>query len=251
MPKPISVQLYTLRDMAGKDFIGTLRAVADIGYPYVEFAGLHGKCLREIRRVIDDLGMKASSAHVGLFDPAKRAQVEDEAGALGYTHLVSGFSAKDFESEAAVRAAAEKVNDATSYFGPKGFKVHLHNHEWEYSAPGKGDLLLELCPNACPQIDVYWVKVGGACPVDVIRRYANRTHLLHIKDGPADPKDRTLPMTAVGQGTINIPEVIRAGEYASVEFMIVELDKCATDMLQAVRESYNFLTMRSLVTGKR
>lgn len=251
MPKPLSVQLYSLRETASKDFIGVLRQVAAIGYPCVEFAGLHGHCPRQIRHVIDDLGMTPSSAHFPLFDPAKRSQVEDEAGALGLKHIVGGFGAKDFENVDAVKAAAEKVNEVINYFGPKGYTVSLHNHEWEYSGPGKGDLLLELCPKACPQLDVYWVKVGGACPVDVIKRYASRTHLLHIKDGPADPKDRSLPMTAVGQGTLNIPEIVRAGDYAQVEYLIVELDKCATDMLQAVRDSYNFMTQRSLAKGTR
>ncbi len=58
-------------------------------------------------------------------------------------------------------------------------------------------------------------------------------------------------MTAVGQGTLNIPEIVRAGEYAQVEYLIVELDKCATDMLQAVRDSYNYMTQRSLAQGTR
>ena len=54
---PISVQLYTLRDEAAKDFFGVLKTVADIGYTGVEFAGLHGKSAAEVRKVIDDLGL--------------------------------------------------------------------------------------------------------------------------------------------------------------------------------------------------
>ena len=251
MAIPISVQLYSLRDAAAKDFTGVLKSVAQIGYPYVEFAGLHNKSAKEVRKLIDDIGLKPSSAHVALFDPAARAKVEDEARALGYTHLVSGFGKDDFASEDKIRAAADKVNAAVNYFGPKGFTVSLHNHEWEFSAPNKGDLLLELAPKAGPQLDVYWIKFGGADPVDVIKRYGKRTHLVHIKDGPANSKNRDLPMTAVGQGQIDIPGVVRAAEYAGVEFLIVELDRCGTDMLQAVADSYNYLTSRSLAKGNR
>src|SRR5438552_3557559 len=111
-PLPISVQLYTLRDAASKDFVGVLKSVAEIGYPAVEFAGLQNKSAKEVRKVIDDLGMVASSAHVALFDPAKRAQVEDEAATLGYKHLVSGFGPNDFKSEATIQEAAAKVNAA-------------------------------------------------------------------------------------------------------------------------------------------
>ena len=36
---PIAVQLYTVRDLAAKDFPGTLKEVARIGYKSVELAG--------------------------------------------------------------------------------------------------------------------------------------------------------------------------------------------------------------------
>jgi sugar phosphate isomerase/epimerase len=251
MPKPISVQLYTLREMAVKDFVATLKAVADIGFPYVEFAGLHGRTAKEIRKVIDDLGLKASSAHVPLFDNTKHAQILEDANVLGYTHLVGGFGAKDFESEDTVKAAAVKVNEAVNLFSPKDLTVNLHNHEWEYKAYDKFQLLLELAPKAGPQVDIYWVKVGGQDPAEAIRRYSGRVRTIHVKDGPANPADRALPMTAAGQGAIDIPSAIRAAEYAGVEFVTVEIDKCATDMLQAVKESYEFLTRRGLAQGKR
>ena len=251
MPKPISVQLYSLRESAKNDFAGVLSSLADIGYPYVEFAGLHGKSAREVRKIIDGVGLKASSAHGPIFDPSKREQVAEEAETLGYKHLVSGFGAKDFESVDTVKAIAEKANEAINYFGPLGFTVNLHNHEWEFQQYEKFNLLLELAPKLCPQLDVYWVKVGGENPAEVIRRYGRRTNLLHIKDGPADATNRALPMTAVGKGSVDISSCVLASEGTAVEFMVVELDNCATDMLQAVKESYNFLTQRSLAAGTR
>ena len=40
MPQiPIALQLYTLRNETARDFAGTLREVAKIGYAGVEFAG--------------------------------------------------------------------------------------------------------------------------------------------------------------------------------------------------------------------
>ena len=39
MTNTIALQLYTVRDETAKNFIGTLRAVAEIGYHGVEFAG--------------------------------------------------------------------------------------------------------------------------------------------------------------------------------------------------------------------
>src|SRR3954451_15377086 len=63
---PIAVQLYTLRDIMPKDVPGTLRAVAELGYDGVEFAGLHNTPPSELRKLLDDLNLKVCSAHVAL-----------------------------------------------------------------------------------------------------------------------------------------------------------------------------------------
>ena len=60
----ICLQLYTVRTLATTDFLGTLRAVAEMGYPAVEFAGLHGHTAAEVRAEMNAGGIKAPSAHV-------------------------------------------------------------------------------------------------------------------------------------------------------------------------------------------
>ncbi len=238
----LSVQLYSLRDQAKADFPRVLEQMAKIGFDGVEFAGLHGHSAADLKKILDDNGIVASSAHCGVLDSAKWAEVETDAQTLGYRHLVGGFWEQDFASQAAIEAAAQKLNAATAHFVPKGFTVGLHNHWFEYDAPNKGDYLLELCPEAHPQFDVYWVTAGGADPIEYIRRYRGRVQLLHLKDGPLD---RQKAMTALGTGKVDIRGVVQAGLEAGVEWGIVELDRCDTDMLEAVRESHDYL--RSLL----
>ncbi len=60
---PISVQLYSVREEAAKDFPGTLKKIARMGYAGVEPAGLHGMPAKRLRTILDDLGLVASSAH--------------------------------------------------------------------------------------------------------------------------------------------------------------------------------------------
>jgi uncharacterized membrane protein len=67
---------------------------------------------------------------------------------------------------------------------------------------------------------------------------------LHIKDGPA-VKDA--PMVAVGDGTLDFVAIAQS---SAAEWWIVELDECATDMLEAVQKSYTYLTARGLAVGK-
>ena len=58
-----------------------------------------------------------------------------------------------------------------------------------------------------------------------------------MKDGPAD--DRASAMVAVGDGVIDVPGVLAAAR--SAQWHIVELDRCDTDMFDAVERSYDYL----------
>src|SRR5687768_3346918 len=62
----IALQMYTVRTVAKDDFLGTLRKVAETGYPAVEFAGLHDHGPEEVRATLDEVGLKAPAAHVAF-----------------------------------------------------------------------------------------------------------------------------------------------------------------------------------------
>jgi sugar phosphate isomerase/epimerase len=87
------------------------------------------------------------------------------------------------------------------------------------------------------EVDVYWAHVGGQDVPALLGRLGDRVRYLHVKDGPATKGE---PMTAVGAGTLPIPEILAAGK--SVEWRVVELDECATDMVEALAESHAYLT---------
>ena len=70
--------------------------------------------------------------------------------------------------------------------------------------------------------------------------------LLHVKDGPAD--DPGAPMVAVGAGVVDIPAILRANP--AVEWHLVELDRCATDMYEAVAESRKYLATLGLTADR-
>ena len=87
------------------------------------------------------------------------------------------------------------------------------------------------------EVDIYWAQVGGSDPKEIVTELGPRVGLLHVKDGPADsPKH---PMVAVGDGVVDIPGVLDASP--SARWHIVELDRCATDMFEAVERSYDYL----------
>lgn len=248
MKLSLALQLYSVRNLAGKDLPGTLKAVAEIGYRGVEFAGLYGRKAAEVRPMLDELGLAACSAHCDVFNPVMVDQVIADARTLGYKHLVGGFGPDQFASDDAVKALAGKINAVVDRYVSNGFTVNYHNHWWEYDAANRGEKLLELCPKIQPQFDIYWIATGGADPAKLIAKYAKRTSLLHIKDGPC-AKDQ--PMTAVGQGKVDVKAAMKAAEKSNIMWGIVELDSCAGDMLTAVRDSYRYLVENKLGAGRK
>ena len=249
-PFPISVQLYSLREEAAKDFPAVLKSVADMGYVGVEFAGLHGMSPAEVRKILDDLGLAASSTHGPSTAKDNLNEIVDAAKTLGYTRHISGFGPPDFETAEKCAESAEKAQEAAGLLKDTGITFGLHNHWWEFDHKFDGktphQIMMEKAPDVFAEVDTYWVQVGGEDAAEVVKGLGPRAPLLHIKDGPAV---RDKAMTAVGAGTMDWKAVIGAAD-DSTEWLVVELDSCDTDMTEAVAASCRYLIDNGFAKGK-
>lgn len=253
MTPPVSVQLYSLRDtVAQRGIDGVLTQLAEIGYVGVESYSLHGMTPRELKRRVESLGMKLSSSHVPWANRAPVTEVIDVIGELGLERAAGGFGPDDFADLEAVKRTAETTNRLVDELGRAGIGLFLHNHWWEFNRLGDRPAyhtLAELCPRVQFEIDTYWAANFGACdPAAEVARVRNRTPLLHIKDGPLEPKKAHV---AVGSGKMDIPGVIHAADPKVLEWLIVELDACDTDMMEAIATSYAYLTANGFARGRR
>ncbi|KPK83628.1 MAG: hypothetical protein AMJ81_07735 [Phycisphaerae bacterium SM23_33] len=250
--KPISLQLYSLREQAKKDFVGVLRTVAEIGYAGVEPAGLHGMKPKEVRKVLDDLELACCSTHGAMPGKDTVNQRVDEAATLGTDMIISGLGPGDFKTADARKASIDRLQAAAALVGEAGMRFGYHNHWWEFEkVDGQTayDILLQRVPDMFSQLDVYWAANFGAVDVlQVIKAHAARIPMLHVKDGPLV---KGQPHTAVGKGKMDIPAVVNAADPKVLRWLVVELDECATDMTQAVRESYEYLAGQGLGSGSR
>ncbi|MEV4760987.1 sugar phosphate isomerase/epimerase [Micromonospora sp. NPDC049559] len=242
MARPLSVQLYSVRELISDDRDGVLRRIADIGFgavePYDPTTDPKG-----FRRVVDDLGLTVSSTHAGALLRQEPAEVFDAVATIG-TELViipAGIPHEDFTTRDGLARAADLLNGLAEQAKPYGLRLGYHNHWWEIEPRIDGvpaiEVLAELlAPEVFLEIDTYWAAVGGVEVPDLLRRLGDRVLALHVKDGPVR-KDE--PHTAVGQGVMPVPEILAANPDA---WRIVELDRCATDMLTALAESHAYLT---------
>src|SRR4051812_9462706 len=88
-PPPISVQLYTLREVVGVDFPAVLARLGAKGYAGVELSGFGGLAPAVLSRALADAGLALSSAHVGITDDRDEfAAALDAHQALGCDTVV-------------------------------------------------------------------------------------------------------------------------------------------------------------------
>jgi sugar phosphate isomerase/epimerase len=183
-----------------------------------------------------------SSAHVGLGPDGTVDEAElDRLQAVGVDTVISAM-VPELTEPGAIAATAEVFGIAAAQVGRRGLTFGCHNHFWEMKPlddgrPALVHLYERLDPAVVAEVDVYWAQVGGADAVALVAELGERVRFLHVKDGPAD--DPSAPMVAVGSGVVDIPAILRANP--AVEWHLVELDQCATDMYQAVAESRSYL----------
>jgi sugar phosphate isomerase/epimerase len=205
-----------------------------------------------MRATLDDCGLVASSAHVNLAASDEFARALDEHAPLGCaTVVVPVLPPKSFTDRDAIARGADALNRANDQARERGLTLAYHNHFWELPLVDDRPALLQLFdavdPSIVAEVDVYWARVGGVDPATLLRELGARVGFLHVKDGPAEKPEQN--MVAVGDGAIDVPGVIAAAP--DVPWHVVELDRCDTDMFDAVERSYQYLVGNGLSRGRR
>jgi sugar phosphate isomerase/epimerase len=244
----ISVQLYSVRTDLAEDFEGTINKIAAFGYSGVELAGVPGgMSFNQALKVIKKAGLIVSSAHMPLPTMPNKKFIFESLAELGTKYLVHSKSEPAFKTMDLVKKSCDEFNLAAEEATKCGVKVLIHNHWWEFEdlngEPVYKIMLKNLSPKVNFEIDTYWVTVGGKDPVAVIKEIGSRAPLLHIKDGSGVKGD--FNMKAVGQGVMKFKPIFEASA-KTAEWLITELDACETNMLQAVKESYDYISANSV-----
>ena len=240
----ISLQLYTVREETARDMPGPLRKVSDIGYPAVEFAGYGGLAPQDLKSLLDDLGLRASGAHVPLDSwEANPEAVLADMETLGCAHAVLPIVPPERRGdEASVARLAEDLNRWGEQCRAENVIFSYHNHDFEFAPLGTTTMWDVLVRETDPElvgleVDLYWVKYAGSDPETVLRDVADRVSLVHLKDMAPDDTRSDLP---VGEGTLPWVTLLEAADAAGVQWFIAEQDN-PRDALQDVRISLEHL----------
>lgn len=231
----------------------TMRRIYDLGYRTVEVS--------QIPMTEENVAaLKQASADFGIDIAALTAAVEPMVPGAGGETLTTDFDKivqdcktlncrflrigmmplASMETKESVMAFIEKAEAFAERLAEQGISLYYHTHHIEFQKHD-GDYLLDIMKNNTTrlgfELDVHWIQRGGANPVDIIRQYAGRVSLLHLKDYrigslkmPDDMKDfftsfaNLIEFAEVGEGNLDFPPMIQAGLESGVEYFFVEQD---------------------------
>jgi len=252
----IGLQLYTIRRQIEKDFEGSIRKVAEIGFEGIETYALPGNItLENAAKIFKDAGLKVFSMHTELPAAGTRDAVVKMADVYEcdlaiYPGWPQGDKYKNVE---ATKHMVGVYDEASAFLKSKGMRFGLHNHWWDFELTDGIYPFYYLLDHASKdivfEIDTYWAKTGGQNPATVIKRFGKRAPLLHIKDGPAIEGDKAYAQVPAGDGSMDFPSIVKAGG-ENIQWMVVEFDEYGKDIFDGIRQSYSFLTKHGLAKGK-
>ena len=229
----IALQLYTVRNEFARDPLGTLGAVAGMGYPAVEFAGYAGQEASAVRSRLDELDLRAMGAHTpfaALMDDFQRAA--GDVVTIGGQYLIVPSVPRDeyLETPDQVRRLAGIFNGFGEAARDLGLAFLYHNHDfelrhsegWSESGLSALELLLHQTDPATVnfELDVFWAETAGRSAEELIRAWPGRFTSLHVKD--MDPAGEDAP---IGTGRYDFRPVLAAAEaVGGTRWLVVEQD---------------------------
>jgi sugar phosphate isomerase/epimerase len=139
------------------------------------------------------------------------------------------------------KKSSDRLNILGKVCKDNGLVLCWHNHNKEFIPMETGlpfdylmqntDIDLVKC-----ELDLYWVKKGGADPLSVMKKYSGRFPILHVKDmAPGPDMDFECP----GGGIIDFPSLFREAEMQGIKHYMVERDN-VTDGLECLRSSADY-----------
>ena len=192
----IALQIYSVRGDLEKDFFGTLRAVKEMGYAGVEFAGLYGHDPLEVKAFCEEIGLKALSAHVSY--PEFMGNLEGTVNtyaALGVPYIaIPWLDEERRPGHAGYPEFLEGMKAISAALKEKGIVLSYHNHDFEFEKID-GKYALEVLYDTVPadllqtELDTCWVNVGGEEPAAYVRKFTGRAPVVHLKDFTGEKSD--------------------------------------------------------------
>jgi sugar phosphate isomerase/epimerase len=269
----VGLQLYAINPALDADFDGALKQVADIGYKYVEYAGLHGRTPQQMRDAFDKLGLKCPSAHFppdqwlkGSAEPIAIAKtigastvicpmppipqrLRERATTGGaQTGLAAGYDGMTLQDWTEFAAWLNKLGaDAHA----AGLAFAYHNHNIDFRDLGGGKTPIELILHKTDpklvnlEVDLGWVAAAGVDPAKFLERHAERVTMVHLKDMRETKPNFGFDMAPaeLGNGVMDWKRILRAAAKTRARYGFIEQEPPYNiPPLESAKISFDYIT---------
>ncbi|KQS41992.1 TIM barrel protein [Pedobacter sp. Leaf194] len=230
----VGLQLYSLRDDLPKDVKGVLEKVAKAGFKEVETYGFSikdqfwGLTPQELKKILDDNGLKAVSGHYSYLINDNEAELNAAIAAakvLGSEYVTVPWLDESIRKTADdYKKLAIKINKAGQVCKDAGIRLAYHNHNFEFDKHGDTtgyEILLTGTDKSLVdfELDLYWVVRSGKDPIKLFQENPGRFTMWHVKDMDKNKKEWN---TEVGQGSINFKSIFAAAKLSGMKHFFVE-----------------------------
>ncbi|MDN5288099.1 MAG: Sugar phosphate isomerase/epimerase [Mucilaginibacter sp.] len=250
------LQLFAFREQLPKEVNSIIPKIAKAGYKQVEpfgyskANGFWGLTASEFKKLLDDNGLTAPSAHYSLdsfLSSGNTGQIEEvieAAKILGQKYIVLPYLNEQYRNSSdAMNTVVNKINIAADMVQQAGLKMAYHNHDFEFKKI-EGQRLFDLLLNNTNaeqlsfEMDIYWVVRSGEDPLKWLNDHPNRFRLIHIKDME---KANPALNTEIGSGSIDYKTILKKARSAGVKYYIVEQENFKMDQFLSIEKSINYL----------
>ena len=237
LKKSLGFQVWTIKDQLIKDFYGTLKMMADLGYQSVEmcsppgyessgFGPLMKLKASEMKKIINDAGLVLESTHYGMGELRDNLNERiDFALESGQKQMIcSSFWLPKNATMSDWMKAVDELNEIGAITKKAGIQTGFHNHHMEFEKiDGKliYDALMEhFDPELVKmQFQVAVISVGYKA-VNYFEKYPGRFISAHLADwSTAENKQVT-----IGQGIVDWNEFFTAADKCGVKNYFVEME---------------------------
>lgn len=256
--RAVGLQLYSLRDVIGKDIKGIIEKVAAIGYKEVETYGYSAKDgfwglnAKDFGALLKQNGMKSPSGHYDFHNYLSGKSSDElksciEAAAILGSEYVTlpwlDFSIRKTADD--YKKISNKLNEAGSLCKASGLKIAYHNHDFEFKKfneqTGLDIMLKETDKNLVDfELDLYWVVRSGVDPITLFKAYPKRFPMWHIKDMDKANKDAN---AEIGQGSIDFKSIFAEAKLSGAKHFFVEHEtNYKPNELGSIKTSFDYVS---------
>lgn len=231
---PLGFQVWTVREELQKDFPGTLKKMAALGYETVEMCSPPGYGWsslvkysgREMLQIITEAGLKFESTHYGMAE--LRDNLDERiafAAESGQKQIIlSSFWLPKTATLDDWRKAADELNEIGRKTKAAGIQTGFHNHHDEFGVIGGVLIYDELLKSFDPdlvkmQFQVAVVNIGFHA-ADYFSQYPGRFISAHLADWSYLENKNV----ALGQGVVDWKRFFAAARRGGIKNIFVEMD---------------------------